>query len=116
VDAGKSAAPTAAASQASAKTPAPPPPGTPDVCSVQFRHVEQRLRELGATYYFLETFGEGYRFYCKVALGTVADSTHTRDFQAMNADPLEAMKKVLDQVESFRGDQGSILGGSSLQR
>jgi hypothetical protein len=79
--------------------------GTPDTCTVQFRHVEQRLRELGATYYFLETWGaqsDRYRFYCQVALAGNNDSGHNRVFQATDVDPLQAMKSVLDQVELWR--------------
>lgn len=83
----------------------------PDTCTVQFRHVEQRLRELGATYYFLETWGavgDRYRFYCKVALTGNIDSGHGRVFQATDADPLSAMKSVLDQVEQFRSQAQSF--------
>lgn len=74
-------------------------------CTVQFRQVQQRLRELGATYYFLETWGstgDRYRFYCTVALAGNTDSGHNRIFQATDADPLQAMKNVLDQVELWR--------------
>jgi len=101
-DASKSADPIASAGQTSGKTSAAPPAAAVDSCSAQFRHDEQRLRELGATYYLLETFGDGYRFYCEVALAGNTNTGHNRVFQATDSDPLQAMKKVLDQVEPWR--------------
>lgn len=116
IDAGKSADAIATASRTSPKDTALQA-GATDTCSVQFRHAEQRLRELGATYYLLETFGDGYRFYCEVSLAGNADSGHNRVFQATDPDPLQAMKKVLDEVEGFRGDQGTIFSFSpGIQR
>jgi hypothetical protein len=97
VEPGKSADPITTSTAGSGKA-AP----APEACSVEFRHAEQLLRELGATYYLLETFGDGYRFYCRVALTGKIDSGQNRFFQAMSPDPLEAMKSVLDQVERWR--------------
>ena len=68
-----------------------------------FREAEQRLRELGATYYLLETLGPdsaGYRFFCKVALGSKPDETLA--FFATDRDPLAAMHEVVRQVEGWR--------------
>ena len=68
-----------------------------------FRSIQDRLRELGATYYLLESWGTGqqmYRFYCKMSVGGSAD--YTRYFEASHADPLQAMREVLGQVESWR--------------
>ena len=45
--------------------------------------------------------GDRYRFYCTVALAGEGDSGHNRVFQAMDADPLQAMTNVLAQVEAF---------------
>ncbi|HEV2969577.1 MAG TPA: hypothetical protein VGY55_06270 [Pirellulales bacterium] len=73
-------------------------------CTTQFRRMEQRLRELGATYYLLETWGSSgdrYRFFCKMALAGNADNNRNRIFQATAADPLRAMRDVLDQVEEW---------------
>jgi hypothetical protein len=68
-----------------------------------FLQIQKRLRALGATYYLLETWGNDqrfYRFYCQMA---VADNTnYTRCFEATHADPIEAMRTVLTQVESWR--------------
>jgi hypothetical protein len=75
-----------------------------------FHHVQDRLRQLGATYYLLESWGneqQVYRFYCKMAVGGSAD--YTRCFEATNSDPLQAMLQVLRQVETQR------TGGSSVE-
>jgi hypothetical protein len=69
----------------------------------QFRHIQQRLRELGATYSLLETWGDQgqlYRFYCRMAMA--GGSQLTRYFEATDADPLSAMATVLEQVETWR--------------
>lgn len=76
-----------------------------DNCTAQFRRMEQRLRELGATYYLLETWGSSgdrYRFFCKMAIAGNADYNRNRIFQATAADPLRAMQDVLAQVEQWR--------------
>ncbi len=76
------------------------PPASPaDV----FRPVENRLRELGATYYLLESWSgqqQLYRFYCKMAVAGSAD--YTRHFEATESDPLEAMLCVLQRVEAWK--------------
>jgi hypothetical protein len=80
-----------------------------------FESVEQRLRQLGATYYLLESWGSGrqlYRFFCKMAVGGSAE--YTRCFEATEADPLQAMTGVLRQVENWRGGGvGEGLGARS---
>ncbi|HEX3998632.1 MAG TPA: hypothetical protein VHX65_08805 [Pirellulales bacterium] len=97
---------------------APPAPPAADTCTTQFRHVEARLRELGATYYLLETFGDGYRFYCEVSLAANSDPGHHRVFQATDTDPLKAMQRVLDDVERFRRPDGAgqFSSPSGIQR
>jgi hypothetical protein len=65
--------------------------------------IQRRLRELGATYSLLESWGNQgqlYRFYCKMGIG--GNSNYTRYFEATDADPLHAMSIVLQQVESWR--------------
>ncbi len=79
--------------------------GSPDSCTVQFRRIERRLRELGATYYLLETWGqEGdrYRFLCHMAIAGNTESGRNRIFQDTGSDPLQAMQSVLQQVEDWR--------------
>ena len=69
----------------------------------QFRYVQERLRQLGRTYFLLETWGtqqELYRAYCKVAVG--GNANYTRHFEATHSDPLQAMLQVLQQVEAWR--------------
>jgi hypothetical protein len=88
--------------------------------AASFRSVQERLRQLGAKYYLLESWGsqqQVYRFYCKMAIGGSAD--FTRCFEATNADPLQAMVDVLRQVEAQRdggpaaasGEPQADLGG-----
>ncbi len=73
------------------------------VASTQFRDIQDRLREWGATYYVLESWGNDqplYRFYCKMAVGKSDDYVHC--FEATHADPFQAMLQVLRQVEAWR--------------
>jgi hypothetical protein len=68
-----------------------------------FSAVAQRLRDLGATYYLLETWGrngELYRFHCKMAVA--GSRSYTRHFEATSADAALAMRSVLEQVEAWR--------------
>jgi hypothetical protein len=68
-----------------------------------FREAELRLRQLGATYYLLETLdpqASQYRFFCKVALGSKQDETLA--FFASDRDPLAAMQQVVRQIEGWR--------------
>jgi hypothetical protein len=73
---------------------------------VRCREIQERLQELGATYYVLESWGNDrqlYRFYCKMAVAGNADYVHC--FEATNSNPLQAMQQVLQQVETWRGGQ-----------
>lgn len=68
-----------------------------------FSRIQDRLKQLGATYYLLETWGneqQFYRFYCKMAVAGNANFTHC--FESTNADPLQAMADVLKQIEAWR--------------
>ena len=69
----------------------------------RFTAMERRLREYGATYYLLETWGkdgELYRFHCKMAVGN--NPNYTRHFEATDSDALKAMGQVLERVEAWR--------------
>jgi hypothetical protein len=69
----------------------------------RFTYVLDRLRELGAVYYLLETWGsEGlrFRFHCKMAIG--GNPSYTRHFEATDRDAMQAMGKVLAEVETWR--------------
>jgi hypothetical protein len=69
----------------------------------RFTEMERKLREHGATYYLLETWGkdgELYRFHCRMAVGN--NPNYTRHFEASNRDALKAMSEVLERVEAWR--------------
>jgi hypothetical protein len=66
-----------------------------------FSQIQQQLRQLGVTYYLLETWGnqrELFRFYCEVPIG--GNPNFVRHFEATHAEPLQAMTQVLQQVAS----------------
>ncbi|MCC6126474.1 MAG: hypothetical protein IT426_16060 [Pirellulales bacterium] len=89
----------AAVVPASYQAPAENAPGAANA----FSQIQDRLKQLGATYYLLETWGnrqQFYRFYCKMAVAGNTDFTHC--FEATDADPLQAMADVLKQVEAWR--------------
>jgi hypothetical protein len=68
----------------------------------RFTYIQRRLRQLGATYYLLESWGaegEYFRFHCRMAVG--GNEKYTRHFEATEADALEAMARVLSEVETW---------------
>jgi hypothetical protein len=80
-----------------------PPPAAQPVGGDPLSQIQNRLRELGATYSLLETWGgqgQLYRFYCKMAIG--GNANYTRYFEATDGDPIRAMGNVLQQVEAWR--------------
>lgn len=90
--------PTALGNERSAQ-----PLQTPTQPTDWFATITKRLRDLGATYYLLETWGrngELYRFHCKMAVAS--SKSYTRHFEATSADPGAAMRSVLGQVEAWR--------------
>jgi len=74
--------------------------------SVALEGLERRLRDLGATYYLLEKWGDAgglYRFHCRMAL---ADNPEQyRYFESTDRDPERAMADVVRQVEQWRSEQ-----------
>jgi hypothetical protein len=83
--------------------PAPPQIVHPAAQNDRFAELGRKLREAGATYYLLETWGNdghSYRFHCRMALGN--DPNNTQPFEATAADALEAMSRVVEQVEAWR--------------
>jgi hypothetical protein len=71
--------------------------------SDRFTAMERKLRDYGATYYLLETWGndgEMYRFHCRMAIGN--NPNYTRQFEATDHDSLKAMAQVLERVEAWR--------------
>lgn len=72
----------------------------------RFTYIQDRLRQLGANYYLLESWGSSqqlYRFYCKMAVGGNPDYAYY--FEAIDSDRLRAMARVLQQVEAWRAGQ-----------
>jgi hypothetical protein len=69
----------------------------------EFTAMQHRLRQLGATYYLLESWGSDgalYRFHCKMAIA--GNSRYTRHFEATDREPLRAIGRVLRDVEQWR--------------
>jgi hypothetical protein len=91
--------------------------GTVHSAADAFCALQDRLRQLGATYYLLESWGseqQMYRFYCKMAIGGSAD--YTRYFEATSADPLQAMLDVVRQVEAWKeGGRAKAEGGGTAK-
>ena len=95
--------PTTPPASLSLLVPVAPSDRVPVPTGDQLAHLERRLRELGATYYLLETWGthgQYYRFQARMAVGGQAD--RVRHFEATHSDPQQAMAKVLEQVDSWR--------------
>ena len=81
----------------------------PFVLTPQSEEMLRRLRELGASYYALETWGargEFYRFHARMAAGHAA--SYVRHFDAIDRDAVQAMGSVLDQVKQWRASQGHL--------
>ena len=91
-------------------TTAPPAGAWPSAASAKpadppdrFTTIEQQLRSYGATHYHLETWGqrgELYRFQCQMPATTHGGASPA--FEAVDASALEAMQRVLKQVETLR--------------
>lgn len=92
----------------SASTASVPPAGGEPASAAatptdRFSYLQLRLRQLGATYYLLETWGDRgqfYRFHCRMAV--VPGGNFTRQFEATDTDPLRAMTRVVSEVEAWR--------------
>lgn len=64
---------------------------------------EQRLREMGATYYRLEAWGSDGSFYrCSCSVPLSPRSRATRHFESIEAAPSQAIDAVMKQVETWR--------------
>jgi len=77
-------------------------PRRADAAPSEFLEIQQRLQDLGSTYYRLETWSgrSQFRFHCRMAVRE--NSHYSRNFEATDADPMAAMRKVLEQVERWR--------------
>lgn len=65
-----------------------------------------RLKQAGATYYRLETSGDRYHFYCDVAVSR--ESSRERRFEAVEPQAVQAVGRVIQQVEAWQGAAVSI--------
>jgi hypothetical protein len=87
------------------RQPARLPSAAAAAASDPFTATQNRLRQLGATYYLLESLQswggqpQQYRFFCKVAAGGNPNYTHC--FEDTETEPLRAMSRVLQQVETW---------------
>ncbi|MBX7165100.1 MAG: hypothetical protein K1X74_02005 [Pirellulales bacterium] len=67
-----------------------------------FQALQRQLRDWGATYYKLETWGAGgelYHFHCRMAIDR--QGLATRHFESTTADPLAAIQQVVREVEAW---------------
>jgi hypothetical protein len=72
----------------------------------RFDALQQRLKQLGAIYYRLESWGqhgEMFRFECKMGLDS--NPQYSRYFEAIEHDPARAIEHVLDDVEAWLADR-----------
>ncbi|MBN1911703.1 MAG: hypothetical protein JW818_18325 [Pirellulales bacterium] len=68
--------------------------------------IQERLRDMGAVYYRLESWGtqqQLFRFQCEMAVG--GNQGLTRHFEANDRHPLLAMHKVLVEVEAWHASR-----------
>lgn len=71
-----------------------------------FVRIQNRLRDLGAVYYKLESWGSQqqlFRFQCEMAVGSGPGLT--RHFEAVDNDPLMAMHKALVEAEAWHASR-----------
>ncbi|MGQ9574295.1 MAG: hypothetical protein ACUVUC_03185 [Thermoguttaceae bacterium] len=69
------------------------------------KSIYDRLRQLGAAYCRLETWGHqdrGFRFECEVPVGE--SPAAFRHFEAVDPDPVQAMLAVVRQLEAYWRD------------
>jgi hypothetical protein len=72
------------------------------------------LKKMGAAQYALEKWGAGYRFKCAVALGDNPD--FTRQFEAIDADPLATVRQVVGEVTSWQNARHDVPGSATVWR
>ena len=92
--------------------PTPPPPLSAANDEIQM-HLGF-LKNLGVAQYALEKWGTGYRFKCAVPLGDNPD--FTRQFEAIDADPLATVRQVVGDVTSWQNARHQVVGAGTILR
>ena len=93
---------------ATGSMPTPPAPITQDNQGEMAMHLSL-LKSLGVAQYSLEKWGQGYRFKCALPIGDNPD--FTRQFEAIDADPLATVRQVVGEVTSMQNarlDTGTL--------
>jgi len=70
--------------------------------------LERRLRQMGATYSLLESWGQNgdhFRFHCRVPMPGGGDTPQR--FEAVGSTPTEAMQNVVAEVDRWRSFRGA---------
>jgi hypothetical protein len=84
-------------------------PMATDLTSAAFKQGQQRLRELGASYFKLETTGEAterYRAVCQIA---PVGNNPVQTFTSIHVEPLTALNDVIAQIERSRSGRSTEL-------
>jgi hypothetical protein len=100
------APPAASTSEPGRIEPGQVEPLSPHADGNRFAQIQARLREVGASYYLLESWGTEqtlFRFHCRMPLA--GGDGHFRTFESTQSDPLAAMEAVLTQVEQWRASR-----------
>lgn len=63
--------------------------------------IQAELRRRGVTYSLLESWeADQFRFHCRMAVA--GNARYTQQFEAIDADPLSAMRQVLRQIDAWQ--------------
>lgn len=82
-------------------------PATPAIN--RFSEIQERIKALGSTYILLESIGgdrQQFRFHCDFA--PLGDDASAERFEAIDANPLVAMERVLAQAEEWSAARVSL--------
>lgn len=80
-------------------------PAPADLTSAAFQQGQQRLRELGASYFKLETTGEATERYRAVCQLPAAANGPVQNFMSIHSDALTALNDIIAQIERAQGNE-----------